>query len=482
MELRDYLKALRSHWLGALLLMLVAGGVALGFSLMQDKVYAADANGFVSTGASDNPALGSVNDQLAQSRATSYIDIAKSRATAQQVIDDLGLDASPSELVTRITVEQPIDTVLLKITAEAPTPREAQLLADAWVSALADQVKEIEAPGRRLVAGTPRVIPVESAELPGSPVSPKVERNTALGLVLGALLGLGYAVMRRSLDRRLRTADDIERQFHTPVIATIPAAPVLRHALGERADIAIASGNPRDGHAAAAEAFRKLRTNLIYMDVDNPPRVLVVTSPKPGDGKSTVAANIAAALASSGQQVILVDADLRRPTVASSFGVDDAVGLTTVLSGQIDLEDALQPVAGQSTLQVLAAGPIPPNPSELLGSKAMRALTSMLSAEAYVVFDAPPLLPVTDAAILATSADGAFVVVSAGKTLDTELETSLNALSAVNARALGVVVNRAPIRGGGASYYGYYGAVAEEPAPVEPKVSNRKARGVRRVA
>jgi capsular exopolysaccharide synthesis family protein len=463
-EISDYLRALRNHWVGAMLLTVLVGATAFGFSLMQPKVYAANANGFVGTGASDNGALGSVNDQLAKSRATSYVDIAKSRATAQDVIDDLGLKTSPSALVGRIDVQQPLDTVLLKITAQAPTPKEAQELADAWVRALALEVKEIESPGSDKVAdGTPRVIPVESAELPTSPVSPRTDRNTALGLVLGALLGLGYAVLRSTLDRRLRTAADVESRFPVPVVGSIPTSTALR----ERTTTDPTRTTYGQEDPSAGEAFRKLRTNLVYMDVDNPPRVLVVTSPKPGDGKSTVAANIAMTLESSGQKVVLIDADLRRPMVADAFGLDPVVGLTSVLSGQLSIDLALRPVPGRDNLKVLTAGPLPPNPSELLGSKAMGALIRSLAGDGYVILDAPPLLPVTDAAILATSADGAFVVVSSGKTLDTELGSSLGALEAVGARTLGVVVNRVSTNGRGYGYYGYYAAASDSTPEVE---------------
>ena len=209
--------------------------------------------------------------------------------------------------------------------------------------------------------------------------------------------------------------------------------------------------------STAGEAFRKLRTNLVFMDVDNPPRRIVLTSPRPGDGKSTTSINLAAAIAVSGEKVVLIDADLRRPSLADSLGLVEGVGLSDVLAGRVEAEDALQDVSGKPNMRVLAAGRIPPNPSELLGSKAMGALVEKLSQDALVIMDAPPLLPVTDAAVLTANADGALIVISSGKTVDAELGTALSHLEAVRGKALGVILNKVPRKGAGASYYsGYY--------------------------
>ena len=197
----------------------------------------------------------------------------------------------------------------------------------------------------------------------------------------------------------------------------------------------------------------------MFMDVDNPPRTIVVTSPRPGDGKSTIAANLAAAIAVGGQRVVLIDADLRRPTIAESLGLVEGVGLTDVLVGRLELDEALQRTAEHENLQVLAAGRIPPNPSELLGSRAMRTLVAKLAETSFVVLDAPPVLPVTDAAVVTANADGALVVITSGQTLDTELGDTLSHLAAVNGRALGVILNKTPRKGAGSAYYGdYYSA------------------------
>ncbi len=479
MELREYWRILRAHWVGVGAIVAATVVLAGIYTWTQPKVYAANSSGLVSSGPTMDAASASINDSLANSRATSYVRIATSRATAQDVIDELGLDVSPSTLVRSVTVEQPLDTVNLEVTARAGTPEDAQRLADAWVRGIANQVQAIEDPDGKQAAGTLRVRPVETAALPTAPVSPDPPRNLVLGAGVGVLLGFGYARIRHSSDRRLRTKEGIEEHFSVNVVGQIPSSPGLDREAQQRAELAVGLRGPTVEQASSSEAFRKLRTNLMYMNVDNPPRVVVVTSPLPGDGKSTVAANLAAAVATSGEDVVLVDGDLRRPTVAASFGLAEGAGLSDVLAGRIALDEAVQQAAGHPHLAVLAAGSIPPNPSELLGSKSMRQLLQKLAAGALVVVDAPPLLPVTDAAVLTARADGAFVVISAGRTLDEQLRQALDHLDAVDATTLGVVLNKVSRRDQG-TYGGYYGysSTTEQPG----RSLGRRAQGKRRAS
>ena len=451
MELADYLRILRNHWIAVTAFVLLAAVAAFGWSSVQPKVYAASSSGFVTSGAGGDPGLDNLNDTLSKSRAASYVVLAKDRETASLVIDDLGLDTTPEALVGNIDAAQTPDTVIISITARAGTPADAQQLADAWVGALAERVKDVES--SKAGQQGMRIEVSESAQLPTSPVSPQVERNVLLGAVLGGLLGLGYAVVRSLLDRRIRSGEDVERDTGVAVVGSVPD-------VGKAGGIFVgtASGNA----ALASEGVRRLRTNLSYMDVDDPPRAIVVTSPKQGDGKSTVAANLAAAIAASGQRVTLVDADLRRPTIASISDLDDAVGLTDVLTGRLSLDDAVQPHPMITGLTVLTSGTRPPNPSEILGSQAMRSVIKDLAVDGMVIIDAPPLLPVTDAAVVAHSADGALVVVSAGRTLDTELGNALSHLRTVNARPLGIILNRVSKKNVGAGNYGHYGYGADD--------------------
>lgn len=466
MELTDYLRIVRNHWLAVTACVLLCAVAAFGWSSLQPKVYAASSSGFVTAGSDGDAGLDNLNDVLSKSRAASYVVLAKDRETASLVIDDLGLDVSPEGLVSNIDAAQTPDTVIIQITARASAPGAAQELADAWVAALAARVADVEGAGKSR-AGM-RIEVSESAQLPTSPTSPQVERNVLLGAVLGGLLGLGYAVVRSMLDRRLRSAEDVDRVSDVAVVGSVPD-------LGGTPGLFVTVAGV-GAHTQAAEAIRGLRTNLSYMDVDNPPRAIVVTSPKQGDGKSTLAANLAAAIALSGQSVTLVDADLRRPNVASLLGLDDAIGLTDVLTNRLSLADATQRHPSIEGLTVLTSGSKPPNPSEILGSQAMRLLLEELSEAGLVVIDAPPLLPVTDAAVVAHWADGAIVAVSAGRTLDTELGSALEHLRAVHARPLGVILNRVSRRNVGSGNYTQYGYATDNYVESSERVGSKKRR------
>ncbi len=448
MEFKDYVRIVLAHWVGVLVLA-VAGVAAAGvYNVTQPQVYEATATGYVTAGSSQNTSEATLADQLAKAKVASYVAVATSTKVADRVIADLHLTTSPSVLIGNITVGQPADTVLLNISARDSDPAQAQRLANAWVTALAQEIKTLDT-GTSASAGTSngdspdgdlRIETLSQASA-GSLVLPRSKVNLLAGLVLGLLLGMAYALIRHQFDRRLRSTEEVEKQFGIPVIGMIPQSQHMRH--GDSRELALAvTGSAASGSASTAEGFRKLRTNLAYMDVDHPPRVIVVTSPKQSDGKSTVAANLAAAIAIGGQPVTLIDGDLRRPTVADSLAMVDGAGLTDVLVGRVKPADVIQDHPDVPGLRVLASGAIPPNPSELLGSNAMRALILELAQDAMVIIDAPPLLPVTDAAVLTRSADGAIVVISHAGTLDTELAASLGHITAVHGRTLGIVFNR----------------------------------------
>lgn len=345
------------------------------------------------------------------------------------------------------------------MSAQASSPKNAQLLANGALQATADYIKEIEQnPGnaQALVNGentaaspttnnTVRVIPLNNASVNPPLVAPNYQQNVLIGAVAG--LGLVYLAifLRRALDQRIRTRDDATKATGASILGVLPVSEDLNEENIVKGDT--------DDHIAQ-ESIRQLRTNLRFVNVDTPPRSFIVTSAVPGEGKSTVSLSLARAMADAGSPVILIDADLRRPTVAKKLKLDAKVGLTQVLAGQVEIANAVHQL-GDSNLFVLPAGRIPPNPSELLGSDKMRQLIKELSEEFIVVVDVPPLLPVTDASLLSNSVDGVILVGSIGRSHREQMTEASSILKKVNANLFGLVLNRAPRKGLGNSYYGF---------------------------
>lgn len=458
MDIQRVVRILRAYWKAIVALTVAGGLVGLAWSAVQPRVYTADASGYVAAVASDGSTGAALaGDQLALSKVKSFIDMGYWRSVAETARAELGITDSPEALVQRVHVSNPIDTVNVRVDATGPTPESARDLAEAWIRGMTTEVDQLQSGGNgesavRLIAG-------DSARLPTSPSSPNVRLDIAIGAIAGAMAGTVFALVRRAFDRRIRSAADITDTIAASVVGILPV------------DKELASGRAvfsfddiRDGRGSFAhkEAMRELRTNLQYVDVDRPARVMVITSPLPGDGKSTTAANLAVSIAATGQAVVLIDADLRRPVLGGIFGFSDDVGLSDVLAGRAQIEQVAHQVDENGRLFVVAAGRTPPNPSEMVGSQRMQALTRKLAEELVVIIDSPPTLAVADAAVIASWADGAVLVVTAGKTTDDMLSRATENISKTRGHLLGVVLNRAPLRGVDSTYYGgryggYYG-------------------------
>ena len=362
---------------------------------------------------------------------------------------------TPAELSSAISAEVVQETSQLTITVSDDDPREAQRIADVVTSEFRTYTAEIETAGDGDESQI-KVTVTDPPEYQGSPVRPDWALNLIAGGLIGLLLGLALAITRELLDRTVRTADHISDVTDAPVLASIGfdsdirAAPLLTD-LG--------------AFAARTEAFRLLRTNLQFIDLDQRARVLVVTSAVPGEGKTMTGTNLAVALAQTGRTVLIIDADLRRPRVASTLGVDPAIGLTTALVGKAQIEDAIQ-VHEPSGLHVLASGAKPPNPTEILQSRVTHDLIRRLR-QSYdmIIIDAPPLLPVADASVLSTLADGSILVIRHGQTTRDQVTEAVNRINQVGGRLYGVVVNMVAKRAIGSYYYYYY----EETSPVRDK-------------
>ncbi|HEY3438840.1 MAG TPA: polysaccharide biosynthesis tyrosine autokinase [Actinotalea sp.] len=445
MELQDYLAVARKRWVSIIVITTIALGAAVALTLVTTPRFEARSQVFVSvrTGSTTSDLL--QGSSFTQKQVKSYTDLVTSPRVLIPVIEHLNLATTPDELAKSVTASSPLDTVLINIVASDVDAQVAADLANTIAQSLATEVTALEKPEGDV--SPVQISTVRAATAPTAPATPNTKLNLALGLLLGLALAIGVAVLREVLDTRIRTEADVRQVTDASVIATIT------HDEDAEAHPLIVHSHP---HSHRAEALRRLRTNLQFLDVAENLQTFVVTSSLPGEGKSTTTINLAITLADAGARVILVDADLRRPSVARYMDLEGSVGLTTVLIGRARLEDVIQPW-GNGQLHVLASGQIPPNPSELLGSRAMATLLERLGQQYDVVLiDTPPLLPVTDAAILARVTSGALVVVSSSTLHRQQLTDSLGALETVGARVLGVVLNRVPPKEAGSySYYDY---------------------------
>jgi capsular exopolysaccharide synthesis family protein len=449
MELRDYLRGLRRHWLAIVLLVVVGAAVGYGWTKVQTPVYEATASGFVKSSQTSYQSLQTTGDPAAQAEMPTYLNMAEWRDVAEYVITDLNLHTTPQQLVSQVSVTNPSNTTILQITAKSSTPQTAQAIAQAWVQGLIHTADKYVGNGK--AGSAPVTIRVaDAAALPTTPIFPDLRLSLIIGALLGLGFGVAFALMRTASDRRVRSAAELEKRAGVAVAGTIP------YVKPDDGQGLYGEVKPKGPGFAVAEALRTLRTNLQFMDVDNPPRIIVVTSPLPGDGKSVIACNLAATLAASGVTVTLVDGDLRRSRVAKILGVSGTAGLSDVLAGRAELGDLIQRTKQSPNLYVLAAGTVPPNPSEVLGSARMKALLTELAVGSIVIVDSPPLLPVTDGAVLAHQADGALLVVSHGRTNYDLVEKSLDTLRKARGRALGIVLNKVPLKGADSSPYSRY--------------------------
>ncbi|MDO5750285.1 MAG: polysaccharide biosynthesis tyrosine autokinase [Rothia sp. (in: high G+C Gram-positive bacteria)] len=459
MTILDFVRLTRANlWL--LVTGIIVGTLlGYGYAAMQPKTYQAKASGYVTIGSSGTVDVLS-GSSAARERAQSYSAIVTSQSVAQKMkasspeLANMSVGAIQGSLTAGVGEGR---GALIEVTAKASNPEQARALANGALRATAEYISEIdgssastanESEGSSAVrnASSVRVIPLDNAS--PTPALIQVNAMQYAGIGAGAGLAAVYAAifLRRALDSRIRTRDDAIKATESSILGVMPVS-------DELTEDAIAEGKS-DDHIAQ-ESIRQLRTNLRFVNIDTPPRSFIVTSSVPGEGKSTVSLSLARAMAAAGQPVILIDADLRRPTVAKKLKLNAKVGLTQVLAGQVDIANAVLPAAEEENLFILPAGRIPPNPAELLGSDKMRQLIKELSEEFVVILDVPPLLPVTDASLLSTSVDGVILVGAVGKSHREQMTEAVSVLNKVNANLFGVVLNRAPRSGLGNSYYGF---------------------------
>lgn len=452
MDLQQYLHAVRTHWWAVLAPIVLAVALGLYVASSADSEHRASVTFFVAT-SNDASTQGAVQgDEFAQRRVNSYLGLLTTDRLAAKVVEATGLDLTTGEVKAMMGADADVDTVLLTATVTDSSRERATQVAEAVSTELVELVDEVENQGPG-----PGSVELEVVSGPNvTELPPRREMMVGLPGMIGLVLGLALAWLLELRDKTIRSDAQLVALSPVPVLGAIPFDRRVRDA-------------PRLHHqpasSAGIESFRQLRTNLEFIDVDARVQVLVVTSAVASEGKTTTVTNIAAALAAADKRVLVVEADLRRPTLDGYFDVRPGAGLTDVVVGHAEIDAALQPV-GHRGLVVLPSGHPPPNPSELLGSEAMAQLLERLRPRFdTIVINTPPLLPVTDAAVLAAVADGVLVVVRAGKTTRHQLLQAMRSLQAVGARVLGTVFNMAPSHRGSA-YKAYWrtGGRPAEPA------------------
>ena len=507
MELREYIAiGIRWLWLVALAAIL-AGASAYFWSKAQQPVYRAESILIVDTGLAAGSDLQSL--YTGQRLAKSYVE----RLTNQEVLvgaaTNLGLALDPRTIRNNVSVAIIKDTELIRLQVTNTSPQIARDLAneipavfaernleqqlarfatskgsletelatiqvelqqaeslleqagdaeDANLTELNNNLLTLRDTHSRLLqsyedlriaeaTSVNNLLIDQQAELPGSPISPNIVTNTMLAVVVGMLMAVGVAFVAEYFDDTIKSPEGIEAATGLSTLGTI-----RRLKAASPADMLVVASEPR---SPTAEAYRQLRTNLQYSGVDSELKTVLITSANAAEGKSTTAANLATALAQSGKRVILVDADMRRPTLHTLFGVDGSRGLSNlIVSGRLDpsfVKSTLVP-----NLSLLPAGRLPPNPAEFLGSERMKELLGWLRGQAhYLIIDSPPLLAVTDGAVLSQICDTMILVASANQTRYGTLAAAVKQMQALDSHIAGIVVNKVNL-GSLQSYYYYY--------------------------
>ncbi|HEV7847876.1 MAG TPA: polysaccharide biosynthesis tyrosine autokinase [Mycetocola sp.] len=469
MELKDYVRILHKSWILIVACTLLGVGAAAAYSLTLAPKYQSTTQLYVSVRASEGAATGDLvqGTSFARQAVTSYVDVVNSALVLDRVIDELGLDMTAQQLAPTIAASSPLNTVLIDVTVTNTDPVQAAAIANSVGVTFADVVtNQLEKPEGE-TASPVKIETIQPAVTPTSPSSPNVQLNIILGFLVGLAVGLGVAVLRSVLDTRIHSSHDIEQVTDASILGGIALDPDAKK---RPLVVHVDPRSPR------AESFRSLRTNLQFVNLEKGPRSFVVTSSIPGEGKSTTTANLAIALAETGASVALVDGDLRLPRVADYMGIEGGVGLTDVLIGRAELADVLQKW-GRGKLYTLPSGRVPPNPSELLGSAAMkRVLTSLTDQFDFVLIDAPPLLLVTDAAVISKLTGGVIMVAASGRTKKNELAAAVRTLESIGSNLAGVVVTMLPTKGPDSYAYGQYSyGKFDEVEPTADHVVGKKA-------
>jgi capsular exopolysaccharide synthesis family protein len=446
-DVRTFLQLLRERWKLIVAVTVLAAMASAALTARMTPRYASSVTFYVSAEINTtDPAIAYQGALLSQQAVQSYADLLAGPRLAGSVIRYLGLPMTPSQLAAEVSARSVPQTVLLTATVTDTSARRAREIAAGIGIQFVRLVSGLERPPGQKHAAV-RVTVVAPATLPASPVSPNRVRNVGIAAAFGLLIGIAFAAGRRSLDTTIKSTDQLAAvTAGRAVIGTVPFDSAARkHPL-------VADDGPL-GHRL--EAYRKISTNLQFIDIDVPHKALLVTSCLANEGKSSTVCNLAIMQAQFGKRVIVVESDLRRPRATSYLGLPNGLGLTDVLVGKAGLSEAIQ-TWGRDLFDVLASGPTPPSPSDLLGSQRMSQLVDQLRRQYdLILIDAPPVLPFADAVATGPACDGAILIVRYGKTRIPQVQQAVEALSAVGVPILGSVLTMTAARHHPEYRYGY---------------------------
>jgi succinoglycan biosynthesis transport protein ExoP len=433
MELVEYLQALRRNWVIIVALAVIALLAAFGTTkLLIPPDYSAQTSLYVNIDSATSQSTADLGSDraYAQTEVASFVGLATSDRVLTPVINQLQLKESTSRLAKKVVAVSPVNTVIIRVTVSNQSAKRAAAIANAIGANVIATVQEISKPSSGLAQIS--VTTISLAKAPKEPDSPNMVKNLLIGLAVGLILGIVFALLRQLFDTRIRSKRDVERADSPAVLGVIARDSELA------TTHAAAMENP-DG--SVAESFRRLRTNLRPLESEQSSRAYVVSSAVAGEGVSSVSLNLAISIADTGASVVVVDANLRSPSLAEYLQLDDGPGLGDCLVGTAEAAKAIRRMPSTS-LSVLAAGTRPGNPSELIGSTTMADILAELRANYDVVIvDAPPLLTRTDALVLSSLVESTLVVVGSEQINRAELRAALLAVEQAGGVARGIVLN-----------------------------------------